>query len=87
MCAYIHTHTHNSHVSPPSLLRPQTNYSSHPPTILPAAFVPVSREQAAARLDHKNGTLNLGDKGLEGETRRWQLTCLAKGLQVIPKKN
>ena len=38
--------------------------------------------QAAARLDHKNGTLNLGDKGLEGETRRAQLTNLAKGLQV-----
>jgi hypothetical protein len=45
-----------------------------------------SREQAAARLDHKNGTLNLGDKGLEGETRRWQLTSLAKGLQVRKTK-
>ena len=38
--------------------------------------------QAAARLDHKNGTLHLGDKGFEGETRRSQLTNLAKGLQV-----
>ena len=47
----------------------------------------MSREQAAARLDHKNGTLNLGDKGLEGETRRWQLTSLAKGLQVKTKKS
>jgi len=42
----------------------------------------VSNNQAAARLDHKNGTLNLGDKGLEGETRRSQLTNLAKGLQT-----
>jgi hypothetical protein len=39
--------------------------------------------QAAARLDHKNGTLNLGDKGFERDTRRWQLTNLAKGLQVL----
>ena len=37
-------------------------------------------------MDHKNGTLNLGDKGLEGETRRWQLTSLAKGLQVRKTK-
>lgn len=42
----------------------------------------VSNNQAAARLDHKNGTLNLGDKGFERDTRRWQLTNLAKGLQV-----
>jgi len=42
----------------------------------------VSNNQAAARIDHKNGTLNLGDKGLEGETRRSQLTNLAKGLQT-----
>lgn len=41
----------------------------------------VANKQVAARLDHKTGTLNLGDKGLEGETRRLQLTNLAKGLQ------
>ena len=42
----------------------------------------VTRNQALVRLDHKNGTIILGDRGLESEGRRSQLTNLAKGLQT-----
>ncbi|EKX52821.1 translation initiation factor 3, subunit A [Guillardia theta CCMP2712] len=41
----------------------------------------VAKNQAVVRLDHKNGTLNLGDKGLESENCRSQLANFAKGLQ------
>eukprot|EP00290_Baffinella_frigidus_P011117 CAMPEP_0180140808 /NCGR_PEP_ID=MMETSP0986-20121125/14477_1 /TAXON_ID=697907 /ORGANISM="non described non described, Strain CCMP2293" /LENGTH=874 /DNA_ID=CAMNT_0022083429 /DNA_START=79 /DNA_END=2700 /DNA_ORIENTATION=+ len=41
----------------------------------------VARNQTLVRLDHKNGTIHLGDRGLESQDRRSQLTNLAKGLQ------
>jgi hypothetical protein len=43
----------------------------------------VAKGQVSVRLDHKNGTLNFGDKSFEGDMMRSQLTNFGKGLQSV----
>ena len=33
----------------------------------------VARDQTLVRIDHKNGTIHLGDRGLESQDRRYTL--------------